>query len=283
MITIKLTGGLGNQMFQYAAALALTKELDTSLNLNITEFEHYKLRDYMLECYTLDKSVTISKSQRPKFLNKLLNKLPHPNLFVESHFHYDTAFPNLKDGTTLQGYFQSEKYFSNIEKSIRQNFSLKNPLTKNSAKTKKLIIDTPVPVSLHLRRGDYVSDAKTQSTHGCTSQNFYIRSIDIITKIYGAKAKFFIFSDDPEYAKSAFSFCKNKYIVEGNNDKPYEDMYLMSCCEHNILANSSFSWWGAWLNENKQKIVIAPRQWFSRKTILEKSTADLFPDGWITL
>jgi hypothetical protein len=284
MITICLSGGLGNQMFQYAAALSLaTHHHAYPLQIDLTEFQHYDLRTYALGCYNLKNTDLLELENKTRIQRILKRFLPPQNIYREPHFHYDENFFNNNNEITLNGYFQSEKYFKEIESEIRSQFTLKQPLSKKSAQEKEKITNTPVSVSLHVRRGDYVNDKKTQNTHGNLSDDYYKKAIQKIISQHGTTAEFFIFSDEPDYIEKNFDFCPNKHIVKGNNEAPHEDMHLMSCCNHHIIANSSFSWWGAWLNPDKQKTVIAPKQWFSPETLTQKSIKDLIPETWIQI
>ncbi|MFK7840344.1 MAG: alpha-1,2-fucosyltransferase [Bdellovibrionales bacterium] len=283
MITLNLSGGLGNQMFQYASGLALAKHNSTALKLDLSEFLHYPLRSYMLNCYKLSDEVKFNAGIKFKWLQKIKNRLPDPNKYTEPHYHYDPNFFEAKDGFSVTGYFQSENYFKAIENDIRDHFTIKENLSSSSANIEKQIKAAKHAVSLHVRRGDYVSDTKTQKVHGSASEDYYKSAVGHLIEKLGEDIHFFIFSDDTQYAQSNFDFCQQKTIVSGNDDAPHEDMYLMSQCHHNILANSSFSWWGAWLNEHKDKNVIAPAQWFSAETLKEKSIADLFPKDWIII
>lgn len=135
-------------------------------------------------------------------------------------------------------------------------------------------------VSLHVRRGDYVSNLTINQFHGTCSLEYYNQAIAQIAKKVETP-HFFVFSDDPEWVKSNLKIDYSITIVDHNNaDKNYEDIRLMSLCKHHIIANSSFSWWGAWLCRNPNKIVIAPLKWFNDKSI---NTTDLIPDGWIKI
>ena len=280
MITLYLSGGLGNQMFQYAAGLTLARQHGVDLKIDLSEFAQYGLRHYMLDKFALSGDVRVVPGASSKLLFRLQRVLPDPKRYVEPHYHFDQAFFDLGENARIRGYFQSEKYFARIAGDIRKNFQLSEPLSHNAGVFHDAIKKAPVAVSLHVRRGDYVSDARTQKIHGCASPAYYRQAVEMMQGRWGADTIFFIFSDDPDYAGRAFDFCTNKHIVQGNDDRPHEDMFLMSRCDHHILANSSFSWWGAWLKEDSNKTVIAPRLWFSEEKLRTTSTRDLFPAGW---
>ena len=282
MITIRLQGGLGNQMFQYAAAYALARRLGAPLRLDLSCFPGDKLRDYMLDRYNLPAGIEVT-SGGGILPVKLRRFLPEKGLYREPHFHVDPWLFNLQNPAILEGYFQSEQYFSACAGDIRAHFTLKDGFSAGSATLKTRIEEAPVSVSLHMRRGDYVSDPKVRAVHGCLTEDYYREAVQIIQEKCGAGVRFFIFSDDPDYAESTFDFCPDKHIVRGNDASPHEDMQLMACCDHHIIANSSFSWWGAWLNDAPGKTVVAPRRWFGPETMKEKNTKDLLPEEWIKI
>ncbi len=179
----------------------------------------------------------------------------------------------------LQGYWQSEKYFKDIEKIIRDDFTFsEEPDYQN-----KQMADTIKcceAVSLHVRRGDYVSNPVTTEYHGICSEDYYRRAVREVER-YCKNPQFFVFSDDPSWAKENLETGYPTTIIDFNgSEKDYEDLRLMSLCQHHIIANSSFSWWGAWLSWNPQKIVIAPKKWFNRPEI---NTQDLIPESWIRI
>ena len=289
-VTIKLLGGLGNQMFQYAAALALAKKKKANLFLDISEFDSYKAWPYLLGSLNVPQNIA-PKATDKNFSTNLLYKILYKFGFSkpvsdcgysEPHYHFDPAFFDSKPPVVLSGYFQSEHYFSEIRKDLLQDFSLKEPMSDLSQSYMNIIKNTEIPVSLHVRRGDYVSNQAALKTHGLATAEYYRHAVNIFDNLY-ENVTYFIFSDDLDYVEQNFDFCKNRVLVRGASDRPYEDMWLMASCHHNIIANSSFSWWGAWLNEHEDKRVIAPRNWFSRTEMLNKNVMDVCPDGWILL
>ena len=201
------------------------------------------------------------------------------NIYREPHFFYDPNILKCKNDVYLEGYWQSEKYFKNIEHLIRSEFT---PVTEPDNPTEKMAdqIRSCVSVNLHFRRGDYVSNSTTNAYHGTCSLEYYHRAIRIIEENV-KNPHFFIFSDDPDWVRENADTGHPTTIVDLNGpDQDYEDMRLMSLCQHHIIGNSSFSWWGAWLSTNPQKIVIAPKKWFNRMDI---NTQDLIPESWLQL
>lgn len=275
MTIVKLIGGLGNQMFQYAAARALAERNNTNVVLDLSWFnQDFNVdttpRHYELSCFGLDKFTSKYKgTTRGKIQRSLAKK------YTEPHFHYDPNFKHLPKNTVLSGYFQSEKYFSDIRGILLEDFSwVKEPKSKNKNLLKQIKSDLS-SVSVHVRRGDYVSNENAAKFHGLTGLDYYKAVVKEMAKRV-KNPKLYIFSDDPEWCKQNLKFTQLTTYISHNTDGS-EDMRLMKACKHNIIANSSFSWWGAWLNENPNKIVIAPKQWFSHP---ESNTKDVIPDSW---
>ena len=167
-----------------------------------------------------------------------------------------------------------------IAEIIRREFTVKVPQTRKNKKLEKEIISCE-SISLHIRRGDYVSDAHINKLHGCCSIDYYLRCVKLMnTKV--KNAHFFIFSDEPEWVSDNLKLPSPMTVIDRNGaDKDYEDLHLMSQCRHHIIANSSFSWWGAWLNPRRDKMVFAPKQWFGQEKQATRSMEDLTPATWI--
>lgn len=276
MIIIKLLGGLGNQMFQYAAGKSLANKLETSLFLDLSFynqiFDKNTERKYELNYFNL------KVSKLSNFQNKIINWGANKNIFVnkynEKNINFDKNFFTLKGNLVLNGYFQSEKYFHNIEKLVRKDFGFRNKINKKAKKLLKKIKATN-SVSLHIRRGDYLTNKAARKTHGVCSTTYYKKAAEKITTMIN-RVVFYVFSDDIDWCRNNLKFINNIVFVE--NNKNWEDLKLMSICKHNIIANSSFSWWAAWLNKNKKKVVIAPKKWFLKN---EVKIEDRFPRKWI--
>jgi hypothetical protein len=189
---------------------------------------------------------------------------------------YDPAVLKLGNDVYLDGYWQSWKFFDNIQEVIRSEFTLKETLSKESRILENQIKNMTA-VGVHVRRGDYVSNPITSHYHGTCGVDYYRQAVSKITERANSP-HFFIFSDDPEWAKNNLSFMDRLTIVKRNGDqKDYEDLYLLSLCQYFILANSSFSWWAAWLSSKPHQNVIAPRQWFAAENM---NMDDLLLEGW---
>lgn len=296
MIIVKLMGGLGNQMFQYAAGRRLAHVHNVPLKLDLSWFNNIEnvntARRYELHIFNITadtaspEEVALFKKDRlsafPDLIKKIINAatlLQNSKWIREKHYHFDPAVLELPDNVYLEGYWQSEKYFSDIERVIRKEFTVKiepDPLNRQIADA----IDRSEAISIHVRRGDYVLNPATREFHGICTLDYYRAAIEKIAS-HTQRPHFYFFSDEPEWVKENLSPGYPATIIDHNGpDKAYEDMRLMSLCRHHVIANSSFSWWGAWLCGNPEKIVIAPKRWFNKPDI---STDDLIPETWIRI
>jgi len=284
MIISKVIGGLGNQLFQYAAARCLAQVRKTEVKLDLTGFQDYQLRNFDLNALNIN--VVIARNQEIdalkakgtlQRLQSYLTPYNRRKFYKQPYFHFDPHFYRLGSQVYLQGYFQSERYFQPIQPIIRQEFSFKEEIIKE-VKTYGKYLTTQRSVAIHIRRGDYKNEEALR-VHGIVPISYYQQAIAFLEQNV-SNPQYFIFSDDINWVKEKLPL-ENATIVSGHYSKThFEDLYLMSQCQHNIIANSSFSWWGAWLNTNPGKIVIAPKQWFNEGP---KDTQDLFPASWITL
>lgn len=275
MIIVKLTGGLGNQMFQYATGRRAAIKNQTNLFFDGSEF-HTPVdttRGYALWPF----KIVASEWMKPKnFFARLF--APKLCMFREKSHDFDPEVLEISDNTYLDGFWQSENYFLDVQKAIRRELSLKVSMGKEAMVVLKKIKTCSNPVSLHVRRGDFAYRPITKKYHGFLSMDYYQEAVlQILSKTQ--KPVFFIFSDDPEWVKKHLRLKFPKIFVSGKT-RDWEDLTLMSYCQHHITANSSFSWWGAWLGKNPDKIIVAPKRWFRCKEI---STFGLLPPKWITL
>lgn len=288
MIVVKLYGGLGNQMFQYAAAKSLALDLNTDVYYDDEYFVHPEKFGSKWS-FQLDLLKVDIKLWRPLIFKKLFyfyyrvirklntKKFPMKSYFFEKSFEFDPKVLDMKNNTFLDGYFQSEKYFKKHRKDILAEF---RPRGEINLANEEMISDLKKTnsVSLHIRRGDYVSNPTAAQTHGGCSLDYYINAIDYI-EANVQNPIFYFFSDDLAWVKENLKVRSNViYVYHNKNMDSYMDLILMSQCKHNIIANSSFSWWGAWLNQNESKIVIAPSKWFHNENIV---TADIYPEDWL--
>jgi hypothetical protein len=290
MIIVRLIGGLGNQMFQYAVGRNLALKNNVPLKVDISDFETYKLHKYSLqylritEILATPKEVAAFKRYRRKngrrwfWYNRLF---ADPTKYVsERSADFDSSILQLQPPVYLDGYWQNEKYFKEIAGTIRDEFIVKEPPTEKNKETAEQIRNTNA-VSLHVRRADYVTNANTHAWHGVCGPEYYAKAVSTIARSV-TNPHFFVFSDDMPWAKQNIipADCPVTYVDQNDAATNYEDLRLMSLCKHNIVANSSFSWWGAWLNGNPDKVVIAPQKWFQAEKM---AAADIVPDSWVTL
>lgn len=293
MIIVKLMGGLGNQMFQYAIGRRLAMLNDVPLKADLSflmaeglshtkrhfELDVFELKITIVTSDELQKFTTIQKSSVKSRFQKYAGFL-FPYFTVSEPYHqYDPRILQSPKNSLLIGFWQTEKYFLPIEEAIRKDFVFKNPLDKLNSDLSKIIIGCEA-VSLHVRRGDYANNKETHSFHGECSVGYYLKAIETMRQKF-PEMQLFVFSDDSDWArKNIVTDVPVTYIENNSGNSNYIDMQLMSMCKHNIIANSSFSWWGAWLNNNPVKIVIAPGKWFNDPSV---NTKDVIPAGWIKL
>lgn len=282
MIIIRMTGGLGNQMFQYALYLklqAMGKEVKMD---DFTEYEGREARPLSLWAFGIEYDRAsreelcrmtdgfmdpVSRIRRKLFGRKSLE-------YMEKDCNFDPEILN-RDPAYLTGYFQSEKYFADIEEEVRQAFCFSERIWEGipsqlleRIRSYEQQIKTAMAVSVHIRRGDYLQNEEAYG--GICTEQYYKTAIEYVRKRQ-QDASFFVFTNDPDYAGEwilkNFGQEKERFVlIEGTQEENgYLDLYLMSLCRHHILANSSFSWWGAYLNPSREKMVIVPHKWFGNQ------------------
>ena len=284
-IIVKLTGGLGNQMFQYAAGRRLAYQHKTDLLLDISGFASYPLRKYELDIFNIHATIaSLDLLNSIEFLKdkpfqKKIKKFFRKNiirLVKEQTIDFDDNILTLPNDVYLDGYWQSEKYFQDIKNIIKNDFLfVTKPSEKNQVITKKIAACNSV--SIHVRRGDYILNPETKQIHHVCDEKYYKTAISMIFDIIN-EPEFFLFSDDLEWAKKNIQVDAPIMFISHNLGKQsFEDMRLMSYCKNHIIANSSFSWWGAWLAENDEQCVIAPDRWFNTRIC---NYCDRIPKHW---
>ncbi|MFV8341108.1 alpha-1,2-fucosyltransferase [Flavobacterium sp. XS2P39] len=290
MITTRLKGGLGNQMFQYALGRHLAIKKGTTLKLDISDLigtnEHLEstIRNYELNNFNIiekissDDEVFFTRQNKNKFLKIFKKIIPYHlrSVVCEKNLLYDEKILNI-DGNInnkyLIGYWQTELYFKEIRDQLLKDFSPKNEISDVVIKISNKIKEGE-SVSLHIRRGDYVN--RYSNLYYVQNVDYYLNALELIKNTH-PNCKVFVFSDDIQWCESNLNFKTETYFVKPN--KSFEDIYLMSLCKHNVIANSSFSWWGAWLNNNPDKICIAPKYWFKDKS----KKNNIIPKEWVIL
>lgn len=297
IVSVRLMGGLGNQMFQYAAGNALARRTGAPLRLDLSQFAQSGKRRYLLDCFGVPAPISPERSPEADrglahalavaACNKLgiSTALLHGgwNVYVQPGVHFDTAFDTLAPPVHLHGYFQSELFFRAIADDVRKLFTIRVPVSPGFEAARDKIAAADWPVSVHVRRGDYISEPGTLAVHGVCSEPYYGAAMSLVERLCGKAPTYFIFSDDRARAHELLGDLKNAAYVGGDVERPWEDLALMAACRGHIIANSSLSWWGAWLDPRPEKLVVAPRQWFAPAYQRTVSTADLFCPGWICL
>ncbi len=291
MLVARLTGGLGNQMFQYAAGRALADRLGAELLLDTRAFGHtlafhpYSRREYALGQFKLRARVAAPAELKtwPKWVTEVGMRLPlFRPLFRRWHFEpafsYDPGVRTLQAPVCLVGYWQSERYFIDSADRIRGDFTLQEPLTGTNAQSLEHA-HSGNSVGLHVRRGDFAELKAAAQMHGLCSIDYYRRAISLLRE-RSPGCRFLVFSDDLEWARAELPLDSSAVFVKGNAERPELDLMLMRACSHQIIANSSFSWWGAWLAANPSRIVVAPKRWFLN---VSRDTSDLIPNNWIRM
>jgi hypothetical protein len=296
-LIVHLKGGLGNQMYQYAMGRYLSHRLNTPFKLDLSaytesnEADQDTPRNYCLYRYNILEQLASGSEvdwrtgrKLPKLfykgwrgINKFLPGFLKFSIYHNQPVSFNSKFLITSKYAYIDGYWQSEKYFSGIRNVICKEFSLKQPFNqRNQAVVEEIESDNSV--GIHVRRGDYVTNPVTNKFHGVCSLDYYHESIRRLTLMI-QKPHFYIFSDDPVWVEQNLKIDAPTTFVDWNGaDGDYLDLILMSKCKHFIIANSSFSWWAAWLCSYIEKIVFTPRHWFRDAKI---NYDDIIPQGWI--
>ncbi len=286
MIVVRLNGGLGNQLFQYATGRHVAHLNKTELYIDTSAFsdntvdskwkyelpafhinatlaneellKHFKLNDFSTSGIMLTKLLSFGKYGKYKF----------------NEYGFDSNVLELRGNYYLKGFFQSEKFFKNIAESLKEELVIKENFLPQ--KTDLLQdISNKNSVSIHIRRGDYIRNLSAMDTHGLCSKDYYTKAIEFIKRELGNDLHFYLFTDDEEWIHREMHWDIDCTLLSGNST--IEDFYLMSQCKHNIIANSTFSWWAAWLNKNPNKKIIIPKHW---RTNVKTEDIYLNPPKW---
>jgi hypothetical protein len=287
MLVVLLKGGLGNQLFQYSIGRALSLEYNIELKLDLSFLiDRTNLdityRNFELSNFNINASIATKKEliKYKKYTFKSFFKFYSILNFTENNFTYKINYIEKKTHIYLDGFWQSEKYFKKYRNSLLNELV---PIRKPNDLNKEYInlILNSNSISVHIRRGDYISNNNANTFHGLCSIDYYLNAISYIIN-HIKNPVFYFFSDDINWVKNNFDNSSfQKYFISHNfENTSFEDLRLMTYCKHNIIANSTFSWWGAWLNTNPNKIVIAPSKWFVDLTMISE---DLIPESWIKI
>ena len=293
---VALTGGLGNQMFIYAFCEELRARGEKTVIFVQHRFNQkaYGQQGYELEKLFLirryDGSLSVVQDFLLTLYSQLLRFFPviyrerlfrmvgiHVVSVPENFIFYQKVFCFKSKNELFRGTWQSERYFEHVKANIRKTFVFNMNLLSEQTSTIALQMRQETSVSIHIRRGDYLSDQYVDGFTGVCTVNYYENAIEQMQDQHENPC-FYVFTDDKEWANEHFQLKNAVYVYHNIGDNSWQDMYLMSQCKHNIIANSSFSWWGAWLNNNPDKIVVAPKLWWR---LFEKD--DVVPGDWIRI
>ena len=286
MIIINLKGGLGNQMFQYALGRTLSLKNEAVLKLEINGLDRANkigdiYREFGLGNFHIEKNIATAEEVRAlKYPYGIVSKgwrWISAKILKRSYVVFNPNVLNWKDSFFLDGYFQSPRYFDTIRDTLLADFTLVHPLSLAGA-TFTTQMQSTTSVSIHVRRGDYIKNPRVLAEFGVCSLAYYKAAITRVKSMHSSPT-FFVFSDDIAWVRDNLDVGENAVLVSDPTITDYQELVLMSKCAHNIIANSTFSWWGAWLNQNRDKIVIAPTPWFESATF----DKNLIPHKWIQL
>jgi len=270
LIAVQLTGGLGNQMFQYATARALAARRRTRLVLDSSWFQGRgggvttEPRRYELDCFALDAEVVPIGEVARLHRTLVPSRKPVLRQLVEPEFGHPADLLNAPDNTYLRGYWQNPTYFADFESSIRRDFTFRADVVAAVADRATQLAAARLPVvSVHVRRGDYVTDRGVGKRMGTLERGYYLRALEKLAAGVGA-FQVLLFTDDPDWCSANLKLPYEHAVVSATRAEREAwaaFLHLMTLCDHHVLANSSFSWWGAWLNPSPRKVVVAPRPW----------------------
>jgi hypothetical protein len=284
-IIVRIQGGLGNQLFQYASGAAVAARARLQLKVDVQWYKAHTDRQFLLDKFNTDidianeKEVQMAKGAHDLFIDKALRKikLRKEKFFFEKEFVFDPTVLKINHAAYLKGYWQHFQYFEEFSDEIKRQFQLKQ-LT-DIARTVQMKIDNSNSIGIHLRRGDYITNSAFNKFHGVLDEHYYRTAIEVLMRKV-PDASLYVFSDDINFAQQFFHSYKKVEVVTGNKDE--EDLILLSSCKHQIIANSTFSWWSAWLNKNPDKVVIAPQKWFADPT-RNAQTKSIIPHSWLRI
>lgn len=286
MIIVNLKGGMGNQLFQYALGRHLSLLNETELKLDIDGLARANItgdiyRPFEIDAFNIKNTIaTASEVRRLKYPFGLLSKALRWLKFKLSKDKNTVFNPKVfswGDDIFLDGYWQSPKFFESIRDVLISELTLKSEMSTAATDFARQIQETEA-VSIHIRRGDYIKNPRVQTEFGVCTTNYYLSAVDYLNQ-HTSSPTYFVFSDDIDWVKENLPLPKTTIFVKGKEVTTVEELVLMSMCKHNIIANSTFSWWGAWLNTNLNKIVVTPTPWWDKRTY----DKNLILESWIKL
>ncbi len=283
MIIVQMSGGLGNQMFQYALyrqLLAMGREAkidDETCYVDAgTRARQLSIFGISYVRATREELVSLTDA-RMDFASRIRRKIFGRNTksYRERQFNFDEHIFQMEEAY-LEGCWQSEKYFPLVKEELKQQFTIQMPLSEATREYVKKIEQTEA-ISVHIRRGDYLNEAQQVTYGGICTDSYYKKAVELMQERH-PEAIFYLFSNDPAWVKEHMTGERFKIVDCNEESTGYLDMFLMSRCQHHIIANSSFSWWGAWLNQNPDKEIIAPKKWLNGK-----DCSDIYTDHMLAI
>ncbi|MBO0215434.1 alpha-1,2-fucosyltransferase [Vibrio sp. Vb2880] len=287
MVIVKITGGLGNQLFQYATGKALAKKLSCELALDLSFYPTQKLRKYELDKFNIKARIATTKEISlagggNDVVSRLMRKFGLTSVIFPQYIKeresikYVEKIDQCKSGAFLDGYWQNPRYFSQIKVELVQEFTPKTSLSAPALIWKERIAQSSTPVSLHVRRGDYIDNAHTNSVHGTCGLDYYRSAVNKVLDT-AENPTFYVFSDDIDWCKENLGSL-GVFVYIDDTQSAIDDLMLMSFCHHHIIANSTFSWWAAWLGNDG--LTIAPQNWFSD---LSRNNTSIYDSAWFLI
>jgi len=293
MIITNLIGGLGNQLFQFAAGHAAAARRGAELRVAVDMFEGYSLH----QGYELSRVFAVSpREAHPSEMRHCLGPWRRPvarrvlgrvvrgtirsgHAAFQPTVTYWSGIRDLGDAVYLQGYWQSERYFEDTADALRAALVFRSPPSPENQRWLDRI-ENCQSVGMHVRRGDYLSSVKNAKLYAVCTADYYRAAVALVRQQH-ADARFFVFSDEPDWARGLFDDSRDIVEVVNHNrgTESYNDLRLMSSCRHNIVANSTFSWWAAWLGQRPGKLVVAPQRWLLPAGL----DADMVPERWVRI
>jgi hypothetical protein len=280
-VVVRLRGGLGNQMFQWATAHAMARRCNAEVALDLREQPAGGAQAHLLRWQVPARPLQRSlawRYNRPALL--MARRQPWAarllGFHVERSLRHDASLQRRRLPVLLDGYYQSERYFSDARTALCAHFVPRSAL---SPRQQALALSVAQGVAVHVRRGDFAGHGAAAAVHGCCEPAYYAAAAQLVMAQTGLQ-RFFVFSDDALWARSALRLPGEVQVIDGHADAPEIDVHLMSFARHHICANSSFSWWGAWLGSHPRQLVVAPRRWFASPAL---DASDIVPPHWARL
>ncbi|QWD89167.1 alpha-1,2-fucosyltransferase [Polynucleobacter sp. MWH-CaK5] len=270
MILVRLNGGLGNQLFQYAAGYALAKKNNVELKIDLSSYSENRSRlPEILKLSISAKIADIDEVRRYRNPYGIISKVKRfisQKIYKKYYVDWEPSVLNKSGNIYLDGYFQSDLYFSHCTQDLVREFQISQQRLDNISDTISLIHGLPNCVSIHVRRGDYVTDHRTKFLHDICGNSYFGEAVAKIESILES-CNFLVFSDDIDWVMKNMDLPQSTHYIsgrtryDGNVLDSVDELYLMSICKHHIISNSTFSWWGAYLNSSAEKRVIYPSLW----------------------